>query len=140
MLKKIAIRLSILLSIFFIYQLFWLFSLNFNEGKLKKTSADGNYFRLNMFYCKQAVFEQKKFNDVNYLDVKIQNKNFFHNESFYLLNEYNGKRPHNFFKEQDDVLIRYRILLFFVYELDYKIVLNFSRKDNLIMYQYKIVN
>ena len=140
MFKKIAIRLSILLSLFFIYQLFYLFSLNYNEGKLKKISADGNYFRSNMFYCKKIIFEEKQSRNVNYLEIKIQNKNFFHNETFYLLNKHDGKKPHNLFKENDDVLIRYRILLFFVYELDYKIVLNFSRKDDLIQYQYKIIN
>lgn len=140
MFKKIAIRLSIILALFFIYQLFWLFSLNYNEMKFHKISADGNYFRSNMFYCKKVIFEEKQFRNVNYLEVNIQNRNFFHNESFYLLNEYNGKRPHNFFKENDDVLIRYRILLFFVYELDYKIVLNFSRKNNSIQYYYKIIN
>ncbi len=140
MLKKILVRLSIFLSIFFVYQLFWIFSLNYNEGKLKTISANGSVFRSNMFYCKKVIFEEKQFRDVDYLEVKLQNINFFHNETFYLLNKYDGKKPHNFFKENEDVLIKYRILLFFVYELDYKIVLNFSRKDNLIMYQYKIVN
>lgn len=140
MLRKVFVRLSVIILLFFIYQLFWLFSLNYNEGKLNKISADGNVFRSNMFYCKKVIFEEKQIGNVSYLEVKIQNKNFFHNETFYLLNKHDGKKLHNFFKENEDVLIKYRILLFFVYELDYKIVLNFSRKDNLIQYQYKIIN
>lgn len=92
------------------------------------------------FYCKNVYFEEKQFKNTDYLEVRIQNKNFFHNETFYLLNTYDGKKPHNFFKENENVLIKYRVLLFFVYELDYKIMLNFSRKDDLIQYNYKIIN
>ena len=61
MLKKILVRLSIFLSIFFVYQLFWIFSLNYNKGKLKKISTDGSVFRSNMFYCKNVYFEEKQF-------------------------------------------------------------------------------
>lgn len=92
------------------------------------------------FIVKTFFFEEKQFKNTDYLEVTLQNKNFIHNETFYLLNKYDGKKPHNFFKKNENVLIKYRILLFFVYELDYKIMLNFSRKDDLIQYQYKIIN
>lgn len=133
----------VIVVMFFCYQLFWIFSLENNKeiNKIANLTNEKKYYLL-PFYKKSIEIKEVLIKNKIFYRVNCKNKNpIINNETFYAFEseKKNFNNSWNLFYEKETIFIRYKIYLFFFWEMDYKIILNIKKnKKNQIEYIYSI--